>query len=136
MQSLADESVVVIGAGIGDSRRRVTSLTRVPTFASSRKRATRRPGESPRARRLPVRHGAIVVSDARRLRALFADFDRTPSEYYELTHLDPHYRISSRTVTDVEFRTDRTSRKTPSTSTSPRSRANEGAVRGVRTGCG
>ncbi|ELZ04513.1 phytoene desaturase family protein [Natrialba aegyptia] len=37
----------------------------------------------------------------------FAAFDRTPSEYYDLTHLDPHYRIFFKDGDQVDVTPDR-----------------------------
>src|SRR6056297_1110037 len=36
----------------------------------------------------------------------FAEFDRTPSDYYELTHLDPHYRIFFKDGDQVDITPD------------------------------
>ncbi|MFC4248913.1 phytoene desaturase family protein [Natribaculum luteum] len=36
----------------------------------------------------------------------FGDFDRTPSDYYELTHLDPHYRIFFKDGDEVDVTAD------------------------------
>ncbi len=36
----------------------------------------------------------------------FGDFDRTPSDYYELTHLDPHYRIFFKDGDQVDVTAD------------------------------
>ncbi|MWV40255.1 phytoene desaturase family protein [Natrialba sp. INN-245] len=94
MQSLAGESVVVIGAGIGGLS---TACYLADAGADVRvvEKNEQLGGRASRLERDGFRFDMgpswYLMPDV--FERFFADFDRTPSEYYELTHLDPHYRI-------------------------------------------
>ncbi|MEY7851304.1 phytoene desaturase family protein [Natrarchaeobius sp. A-rgal3] len=94
MQSLAGESVVVIGAGIGGLS---TACYLADAGADVRvvEKNEQLGGRASRLERDGFRFDMgpswYLMPDV--FERFFADFDRTPGEYYELTHLDPHYRL-------------------------------------------
>ena len=94
MQSLADESVVVIGGGVGGL---ATACYLADAGADVRvvEKNEQLGGLASRLEadgfRFDMGPSWYLMPDV--FERFFADFDRTPSEYYELTHLDPHYRI-------------------------------------------
>jgi len=94
MQSLAGESVVVIGSGIGGLS---TACYLADAGADVRvvEQNEQLGGRASRLERDGFRFDMgpswYLMPDV--FERFFDDFDRTPSEYYELTHLDPHYRI-------------------------------------------
>ncbi|WP_436344939.1 phytoene desaturase family protein [Natronorubrum sp. FCH18a] len=94
MQPLAGESVVVIGAGIGglstacylaDAGADVHVIEKNEQLGG---RASRLEEDG---FRFDMGPSWYLMPDV--FERFFAAFDRTPSDYYELTHLDPHYRI-------------------------------------------
>jgi len=94
MQSLSGESVVVIGSGIGGLS---TACYLADAGADVRvvEQNEQLGGRASRLERDGFRFDMgpswYLMPDV--FERFFDDFDRTPSEYYELTHLDPHYRI-------------------------------------------
>ncbi|MFA9426247.1 phytoene desaturase family protein [Natronorubrum sp. A-ect3] len=94
MKSLAGESVVVIGAGVGglstacylaDAGADVHVIEKNEQLGG---RASRLEKDG---FRFDMGPSWYLMPDV--FERFFADFDRTPSDYYELTHLDPHYRL-------------------------------------------
>ncbi|AXR82852.1 phytoene desaturase family protein [Natrarchaeobaculum sulfurireducens] len=94
MQSLAGESVVVIGGGIGglstacylaDAGADVTVVEKNEQLGGRASRLARD------GFRFDMGPSWYLMPDV--FERFFGHFDRTPSDYYELTHLDPHYRI-------------------------------------------
>ncbi|ADB61578.1 phytoene desaturase [Haloterrigena turkmenica DSM 5511] len=94
MQSLAGESVVVIGAGIGGL---ATACYLADAGADVRviEKNEQVGGRASRLEkdgfRFDMGPSWYLMPDV--FERFFGDFDRTPSDYYELTHLDPHYRL-------------------------------------------
>ncbi|RQG96610.1 phytoene desaturase family protein [Natrarchaeobius chitinivorans] len=94
MQSLAGESVVVVGAGVGGLS---TACYLADAGAEVRvvEKNDQLGGRASRLERDGFRFDMgpswYLMPDV--FERFFADFDRTPSDYYELTQLDPHYRI-------------------------------------------
>ncbi len=94
MQSLAGESVVVIGGGIGGLS---TACYLADAGADVRvvEKNDQLGGRASRLERDGFRFDMgpswYLMPDV--FERFFGHFDRTPSDYYELTHLDPHYRI-------------------------------------------
>ncbi|WP_254524608.1 phytoene desaturase family protein [Natrinema caseinilyticum] len=94
MESLAGESVVVVGGGIGGLS---TACYLADAGADVRviEKNEQLGGRASRLERDGFRFDMgpswYLMPDV--FERFFADFDRTPSDYYELTHLDPHYRI-------------------------------------------
>ncbi|THE63259.1 phytoene desaturase [Salinadaptatus halalkaliphilus] len=94
MQSLAGESVVVIGSGFGGL---ATACYLADAGADVRviEKNDQLGGRASRLERDGFRFDMgpswYLMPDV--FERFFGDFDRTPSDYYELTHLDPHYRI-------------------------------------------
>ena len=94
MQSLAGESVVVIGSGFGglstacylaDAGADVRVLEKNEQVGGLASRLERD------GFRFDMGPSWYLMPDV--FERFFADFDRSPEEYYELTRLDPHYRI-------------------------------------------
>ncbi|QLK27007.1 phytoene desaturase family protein [Natrinema zhouii] len=94
MESLAGESVVVIGGGIGGLS---TACYLADAGADVRvvEKNEQLGGRASRLERDGFRFDMgpswYLMPDV--FERFFAEFDRTPSDYYELSHLDPHYRI-------------------------------------------
>ncbi|WP_137288928.1 phytoene desaturase family protein [Natronorubrum halophilum] len=94
MQSLAGESVVVIGAGVGGLS---TACYLADAGADVRviEQNEQLGGRASRLEkdgfRFDMGPSWYLMPDV--FERFFADFDRTPTDYYELTHLDPHYRL-------------------------------------------
>ncbi|WP_254531368.1 phytoene desaturase family protein [Natrinema gelatinilyticum] len=94
MESLVGESVVVVGGGIGGLS---TACYLADAGADVRviEKNEQLGGRASRLERDGFRFDMgpswYLMPDV--FERFFADFDRTPSDYYELTHLDPHYRI-------------------------------------------
>ncbi|WP_252698471.1 phytoene desaturase family protein [Natronosalvus vescus] len=94
MQSLAGASVVVIGAGIGGLS---TACYLADAGATVRviEKNDQLGGRASRLEEAGFRFDMgpswYLMPDV--FERFFATFDRTPADYYELTHLDPHYRI-------------------------------------------
>nr|WP_247002340.1 phytoene desaturase family protein [Halosolutus gelatinilyticus] len=94
MQSLAGASVVVIGAGVGGLS---TACYLADAGADVRviEKNEQLGGRASRLERDGFRFDMgpswYLMPDV--FERFFAEFDRTPTEYYGLTHLDPHYRI-------------------------------------------
>ncbi|SEW11745.1 phytoene desaturase family protein [Natrinema salifodinae] len=94
MQSLVGESIAVIGSGIGglstacylaDAGADVHVIEKNEQVGG---RASRLEKDG---FRFDMGPSWYLMPDV--FERFFADFDRTPSDYYDLTHLDPHYRI-------------------------------------------
>ncbi len=94
MQSLAAESVVVIGSGIGGLS---TACYLADAGADVRviEKNEQLGGRASRLEkdgfRFDMGPSWYLMPDV--FERFFADFDRTPGDYYDLEHLDPHYRI-------------------------------------------
>ncbi|WP_435552165.1 phytoene desaturase family protein [Natrinema sp. CGMCC1.2065] len=94
MQSLAGESVVVIGSGIGGLS---TACYLADAGADVRviEKNEQLGGRASRLEkdgfRFDMGPSWYLMPDV--FERFFAEFGRTPSEYYDLEHLDPHYRI-------------------------------------------
>ncbi|WP_265108425.1 phytoene desaturase family protein [Halosolutus halophilus] len=94
MESLAGESVVVIGAGVGGLS---TACYLADAGADVRviEKNEQLGGRASRLERDGFRFDMgpswYLMPDV--FERFFAEFDRTPTDYYDLTHLDPHYRI-------------------------------------------
>ncbi|RQG91661.1 phytoene desaturase [Natrarchaeobius halalkaliphilus] len=94
MQSLSGASVVVIGGGIGGLS---TACYLADSGATVRvvEKNEQLGGRASRLERDGFRFDMgpswYLMPDV--FERFFADFDRTPTDYYELTQLDPHYRI-------------------------------------------
>ncbi len=94
MDTLADESVVVIGGGIGGLS---TACYLANTGADVRviEKNEQVGGRASRLEkdgfRFDMGPSWYLMPDV--FERFFGDFGRTPDDYYELTHLDPHYRI-------------------------------------------
>ncbi|MXV61984.1 phytoene desaturase [Natronorubrum sp. JWXQ-INN-674] len=107
MQSLAGESVVVIGAGVGGLS---TACYLADAGADVRviEKNEQLGGRASRLEkdgfRFDMGPSWYLMPDV--FERFFADFDRTPSDYYELTHLDPHYRIFFKDGDQVEITPD------------------------------
>ncbi|ELY80623.1 phytoene desaturase [Natrinema pellirubrum DSM 15624] len=94
MQSLAGESVVVIGSGIGGLS---TACYLADAGADVRviEKNEQLGGRASRLEkdgfRFDMGPSWYLMPDV--FERFFAEFGRTPSDYYDLEHLDPHYRI-------------------------------------------
>ncbi|WP_440770432.1 phytoene desaturase family protein [Natronorubrum sp. DTA28] len=94
MQSLADESVVVIGAGVGGLSTACYLADRgadVHVIEKNEQLGGRASRLEEDGFRFDMGPSWYLMPDV--FERFFAAFDRTPSDYYELSHLDPHYRI-------------------------------------------
>ncbi|WP_440763910.1 phytoene desaturase family protein [Natronorubrum sp. DTA7] len=94
MQSLADESVVVIGAGVGGLSTACYLADRgadVHVIEKNEQLGGRASRLEEDGFRFDMGPSWYLMPDV--FERFFAEFDRTPSDYYELTHLDPHYRL-------------------------------------------
>ncbi|WP_226480039.1 phytoene desaturase family protein [Natrinema amylolyticum] len=94
MQSLAGESVVVIGSGIGG----LSTACYLADAGADVRVIEKNEQLGGRASRLEKDGFKFDMGPSWYLmpdvfERFFADFGRTPSEYYDLEHLDPHYRI-------------------------------------------
>ncbi|MDQ2051262.1 phytoene desaturase family protein [Natronolimnohabitans sp. A-GB9] len=108
MQSLAGESVVVIGAGVGglstacylaDAGADVHVIEKNEQLGGRASRLERD------GFRFDMGPSWYLMPDV--FERFFADFDRTPSDYYTLTQLDPHYRIFFKDGDRVDVTPDR-----------------------------
>ncbi|MFP8952132.1 phytoene desaturase family protein [Natrialbaceae archaeon A-arb3/5] len=107
MKTLAGESVVVIGAGIGglstacylaDAGADVCVIEKNEQLGG---RASRLEQDG---FRFDMGPSWYLMPDV--FERFFAEFDRTPTDYYELTHLDPHYRIFFKDGDEVTISSD------------------------------
>ncbi|WP_338041762.1 phytoene desaturase family protein [Natrinema versiforme] len=94
MESLAGESVVVIGGGIGG----LSTACYLADAGADVRVIEKNEQVGGRASRLEKDGFRFDMGPSWYLmpdvfERFFADFGRTPSEYYDLEHLDPHYRI-------------------------------------------
>ncbi len=107
MESLAGESVVVIGAGIGGLS---TACYLADAGADVRvvEKNEQLGGRASRLERDGFRFDMgpswYLMPDV--FERFFAEFDRKPTDYYELTHLDPHYRIFFKDGDQVDITSD------------------------------
>ncbi|MFC7231011.1 phytoene desaturase family protein [Saliphagus sp. GCM10025308] len=94
MHSLAGESVVVIGAGIGGLST-ACYLANAGADVQVIEKNEQLGGRASRLEkdgfRFDMGPSWYLMPDV--FERFFATFDRSPSDYYSLTHLDPHYRI-------------------------------------------
>ncbi|OVE85466.1 phytoene desaturase family protein [Natronolimnobius baerhuensis] len=107
MQALTDESVVVIGGGVGglssacylaDTGADVHVIEKNEQLGGRASRLERD------GFRFDMGPSWYLMPDV--FERFFGAFDRTPSEYYELTHLDPHYRIFFKDDDQVDITPD------------------------------
>ncbi|MFP8888292.1 phytoene desaturase family protein [Natrialbaceae archaeon A-CW2] len=107
MQSLEGESVVVIGAGVGglstacylaDAGADVHVIEKNEQLGG---RASRLEAEG---FRFDMGPSWYLMPDV--FERFFGHFDRTPTDYYDLTHLDPHYRIFFKDGDEVDITPD------------------------------
>ncbi|APX96877.1 phytoene desaturase family protein [Natronorubrum daqingense] len=94
MHSLAGESVVIIGAGVGG----LSTACHLADAGADVRVIEKNEQLGGRASRLEAEGFRFDMGPSWYLmpdvfERFFAEFDRTPSDYYELTHLDPHYRL-------------------------------------------
>ncbi|RQH01429.1 phytoene desaturase family protein [Natrarchaeobius oligotrophus] len=94
MQSLAGTSVVVIGAGVGG----LSTACYLADAGADVRVVEKNEQLGGRASRLEAEGFRFDMGPSWYLmpdvfERFFGDFDRTPSDYYELTRLDPHYRL-------------------------------------------
>ncbi|WP_255192440.1 phytoene desaturase family protein [Natronobeatus ordinarius] len=94
MKSLAGESVVVIGSGVGG----LSSACYLAGAGADVRVIEKNEQLGGRASVLEVDGFRFDMGPSWYLmpdvfERFFGHFDRTPTDYYELTHLDPHYRI-------------------------------------------
>ncbi|EMA35427.1 phytoene desaturase family protein [Halobiforma nitratireducens] len=94
MQPLAGESVVVVGGGIGG----LSTACYLADAGAEVRLIEKNEQLGGRASRLEKDGFEFDMGPSWYLmpdvfERFFGQFDRTPSDYYELTHLDPHYRI-------------------------------------------
>ncbi|WP_254765093.1 phytoene desaturase family protein [Natrinema marinum] len=107
MESLAGESVVVIGGGIGGLS---TACYLADAGADVRviEKNEQVGGRASRLERDGFRFDMgpswYLMPDV--FERFFGDFGRTPSDYYELEHLDPHYRIFFKDGDEVDVTPD------------------------------
>ncbi|WP_049921494.1 phytoene desaturase family protein [Halopiger djelfimassiliensis] len=108
MQSLAGESVVVIGSGFGGLST-ACYLADAGADVHVVEKNEQLGGRASRLERDGFRFDMgpswYLMPDV--FERFFADFDRTPGDYYELTHLDPHYRIFFKDGDRVDVTPDR-----------------------------
>ncbi|NGM67899.1 phytoene desaturase [Natronolimnobius sp. AArcel1] len=107
MQPLTDESVVVVGGGVGglssacylaDAGADVHVLEKNEQLGGRASRLERD------GFRFDMGPSWYLMPDV--FERFFDHFDRTPSDYYELTHLDPHYRIFFKDGDQVDITPD------------------------------
>ena len=107
MQSLDGESVVVIGAGVGglstacylaDAGADVRVLEKNEQLGGRASRLERD------GFRFDMGPSWYLMPDV--FERFFDHFDRTPTDYYGLTHLDPHYRIFFKDGDEVDVTPD------------------------------
>ncbi len=107
MKSLAGESVLVIGAGVGglstacylaDAGAEVRVIEKNEQLGG---RASRLEKDG---FRFDMGPSWYLMPDV--FERFFATFDREPTAYYELTHLDPHYRIFFKDGDQVDITPD------------------------------
>ncbi|ELY40239.1 phytoene desaturase family protein [Natronorubrum tibetense] len=107
MQSLADESVVVIGAGVGGLSTACYLANRgadVHVIEKNEQLGGRASRLEEDGFRFDMGPSWYLMPDV--FERFFAEFDRTPSDYYELTHLDPHYRLFFKDGDQVDITPD------------------------------
>ncbi|GAB7019831.1 phytoene desaturase family protein [Halostagnicola bangensis] len=104
MNPLAGESVVVVGGGVGglstachlaDAGADVRVLEKNEQFGG-RASVLEKDGF-----RFDMGPSWYLMPDV--FERFFGQFDRTPTDYYELTHLDPHYRIFFKDGDEVDI---------------------------------
>ncbi len=107
MRSLAGESVVVVGGGVGglstacylaDAGADVRVLEKNEQLGG-RASVLEKDGF-----RFDMGPSWYLMPDV--FERFFDEFDRTPTDYYELTHLDPHYRIFFKDGDEVDITPD------------------------------
>ena len=94
MNSLAGESVVVIGAGFGGLSSAcylADAGADVRVIEKNEQLGGRASVLEAEGFRFDMGPSWYLMPDV--FERFYGHFDRTPSDYYELTHLDPHYRI-------------------------------------------
>ncbi|ELZ05346.1 phytoene desaturase [Natrialba chahannaoensis JCM 10990] len=109
MQPLSGSSVVIVGAGVGGLS---TACYLADAGADVRvvEQNDQLGGRASRLERDGFRFDMgpswYLMPDV--FERFFATFDRTPTDYYELTHLDPHYRIFFKESTTRDLEPDGT----------------------------
>ncbi|WP_255168547.1 phytoene desaturase family protein [Natrononativus amylolyticus] len=108
MKSLAGESVVVIGAGVGG----LSTACYLADAGADVHVIEKNEQLGGRASRLEVDGFRFDMGPSWYLmpdvfERFFAEFGRMPTEYYDLTHLDPHYRLFFKDGDEVDVTPDR-----------------------------
>ncbi|KDE59436.1 phytoene dehydrogenase [Halostagnicola sp. A56] len=107
MNSLAGESVVVVGAGVGGLSTAcylADAGADVRVVEKNEQLGGRASVLEADGFRFDMGPSWYLMPDV--FERFFAEFDREPTDYYDLTHLDPHYRIFFKDGDEVDITAD------------------------------